>query len=405
MTFWIIAALIGLATGAMLAGPLLRRGGDTTGDSDDQALGIYRDQLAEVDRDLARGVLAPQDADRTRTEISRRLLSADKTGVAPVSDGPVTLNRVLALLAVLAVAGGGIGLYARLGAPGYPDISLQSRLAAGDALRENRGSQSDMEAQAATLPRPPIVLTEDEQNLVTQLRQVVAANPDQVQGWIFLANVERDLENYPAAARAQNEVIRLKADTATTDDYGYLLDLMVAATLGQVSPEAEQVIRILLGRDEKNATGLYYLGLLYAQTDRPDIAFRLWRQVVEGGDIDTIHVQLARAQIEEAAMRAGADYTLPPERGPTAADIANSADMAPEDRDAMIRGMVAQLSDRLASEGGSAGDWARLITAYGVLGETARATEILLEARDVFAASPADVALIDDAARQAGITP
>ncbi len=404
MTFWIIAALIGLVTGAMLAGPLLRRDGAGAGDNDDQALGIYRDQLAEVDRDLARGVLAPQDADRTRTEISRRLLLADKTGVAAISDGSATANRILALLAVLVVAGGGIGLYARLGAPGYPDISLQSRLAAGDALRENRGTQSEMEAQAATLPRPPIVLTDEEQNIVTQLRQVVAANPDQLQGWEFLANVERDLENYAAAARAQNEVIRLKADTATTDDYGYLLDLMVAATLGQVSPEAEQVIRILLGRDETNATGLYYLGLLYAQTDRPDIAFRLWRQVVEGGDIGTVHVQLARAQIEDAAMRAGADYTLPPERGPTAADIANSADMAPEDRDAMIRGMVAQLSDRLASEGGSAGDWARLITAYGVLGETDRATEILLEARDVFAASPADVALIDDAARQAGIT-
>lgn len=71
----------------------------------------------------------------------------------------------------------------------------------------------------------------------------------------------------------------------------------------------------------------------------------------------------------------------------------------------MIQGMVQGLSDRLATEGGPASDWARLISALVVLGETENATAILQEAREIFAASPADLALIDNAATQAGLTP
>ena len=41
-------------------------------------LRVYRDQLREVDRDLARRVLSPEDADRLRTEIGRKILEADR---------------------------------------------------------------------------------------------------------------------------------------------------------------------------------------------------------------------------------------------------------------------------------------------------------------------------------------
>jgi cytochrome c-type biogenesis protein CcmH len=179
---------------------------------------------------------------------------------------------------------------------------------------------------------------------------------------------------------------------------------MVAATAGAVSPEAEAVLREILRRDTENLAALYYLGLLYAQTDRPDVAFRLWRVVVESGQTEAIHVQLARGQIEEAAFRAGVDdYELPAERGPNAAQIADAANMSEEDRTAMIQGMVAQLSARLASDGGTAEEWARLINAYGVLGETERALAIYQEAMLVFAGSESALSAIRSAGVSAGI--
>jgi cytochrome c-type biogenesis protein CcmH len=76
--------------------------------------------------------------------------------------------------------------------------------------------------------------------------------------------------------------------------------------------------------------------------------------------------------------------------------------MTPEERMDMIRGMVAGLSDRLATEGGSPDEWARLIRAYGVLGETDRAAAIWAEAQQVFPVEEA-IAPIREAARAAGV--
>ena len=77
--------------------------------------------------------------------------------------------------------------------------------------------------------------------------------------------------------------------------------------------------------------------------------------------------------------------------------------MNDEDRAQMIAGMVAQLSERLANEGGTASEWARLITALTVLNETDRAQMILEEARTAFAGQEADLEVINAAAAQAGL--
>ena len=70
----------------------------------------------------------------------------------------------------------------------------------------------------------------------------------------------------------------------------------------------------------------------------------------------------------------------------------------------MITGMVDRLAERLASEGGTPEEWARLITALGVLGETDRARTTWREARSVFAGQDAALAAIRRAAQQAGLS-
>jgi cytochrome c-type biogenesis protein CcmH len=76
--------------------------------------------------------------------------------------------------------------------------------------------------------------------------------------------------------------------------------------------------------------------------------------------------------------------------------------MSADDRQAMIQGMVEGLATRLATEGGPPEDWARLIAALGVLGQTERARAILSEARTVFP-DAAMRAPIEAAAAQAGL--
>jgi len=96
-------------------------------------------------------------------------------------------------------------------------------------------------------------------------------------------------------------------------------------------------------------------------------------------------------------------YSLPTLRGPNADDIANAQTMTEGDRQDMIRGMVSQLATRLADEGGPASEWARLISAYGVLGETGNAAAIWAEAQTVFAGADAELATLRAAAEAAGV--
>ena len=410
MLFWITACLIVALVAATLLPSLLRPAQPAAVETSDMR--VYRDQLAEVDRDLARGLLDVAEAGRTRTEISRRLLTADRAanGVEqPADTSPAPqFTRARAAVTVVVLGAAALALYDWLGAPGYPDISRASRIAAGDAMRLGRISQAAAEALA-----PPTTATDvpaADMALIEQLRDAVKTHPDSAQGWGFLAEFETRIGNYPAAARAQEQLIALKTDTATVADYAYLVDLQVAAAGGFVSPQVEQTIRRLLADDDTNLTARYYTGLLYAQTDRPDIAFRLWRDLVEDGQTavekaDDIHVQLARAGVEDMAIRAGVDYELPPEIGPDAADIAAAQDMTPQARQQMIAGMVAQLSDRLATQGGPPADWARLIASLGVLGDTDQARAIWTEAQGVFATDPAAIAQLLTAAQSAGLTP
>jgi cytochrome c-type biogenesis protein CcmH len=69
----------------------------------------------------------------------------------------------------------------------------------------------------------------------------------------------------------------------------------------------------------------------------------------------------------------------------------------------MIRGMVSGLSERLATEGGPPSDWARLISALGVLGQTDEARAILEEARAQFSEDATALDMFTRAAERAGI--
>lgn len=397
--FWFVAFALVAGIVVIFAAALRR---DQTGTADqDYDISIYRDQLREVERDIERGMLSAEDGERARVEISRRILDADRTGSAVVSAQGPSVHVTVAVLATLIFAGAGVS-YLMLGAQGYPDVPLDKRLAEAQEMRDARPSQAELEAGRSDPEMDPETPA-DIVDLMDKLRTAVATRPDDLRGAELLARQEANFGNFIAARAAQDQVVRIKGDAATAQDLSQQAFLMINAAGGPISPEAEQVLITLLQKDPSSTLGTYYSGLMFAQTDRPDLAFRLWRGIVTRPDPDPF-VDLARANIGEAAFLAGIDYELPTRnaRGPSAEDIAAAQDLSEEDRAEMIRGMVTGLEDRLATEGGSVDDWARLIRAYGVLGETGRASTIWNEARSVFAADPAAMNTLRNAARDAG---
>jgi cytochrome c-type biogenesis protein CcmH len=162
--------------------------------------------------------------------------------------------------------------------------------------------------------------------------------------------------------------------------------------------------------DPQNPQARFMAGLLQIQNGRPDRAFPIWATLLAEGPENAPWIQPIRASITDLAWFAGQpDYTPPDPAapgalpGPDAAAVAAAQEMTPAQRQEMIGNMVKGLETRLASQGGTPEEWARLIGALVVMGQDAHARDILAEARTRFAAMPEGLAVIEAAAKKASL--
>lgn len=406
--FWILAAALTAITALAILSPLRRgRGGAAPAAAYD--LRVYRDQLAEVERDLDRGVIGPDDAQRLRAEIGRKVLDADRRAAlsAPATRGGRALWPAVALAAMLASA---VALYLREGVPGAPDMPLAERFAAADAAYRDRPTQAEAEAAAPARPAPDLSQADPEYlAMIDQLRDAVGRNPDDQQGLALLASNEMRLGNLAAARAAQQRLVDLRGDQADAVQLMQLATLMVDAAGGVVTPEAEAVLRRALTLDPTQPQARYLQGVLLIQNGRPDRAFPLWRGLLDEGPEGAPWIAPIRAAIQDLAWLAGDDEyraPAPPAAdlpGPDAGALAAAEDLSPEDRARMIQDMVDRLQQRLATQGGSPEEWARLIAALAMLDQRDQATAILTEARQRFGGAPDALAPIERAATEAGL--
>lgn len=405
MNFWIAAALMsGIVVGFILLALRREIAAQDPAKSDIQ---VYKDQLREVERDLARGTVNADEAEGVRLEVSRRLLEADKKARAEARDAPRAATIAAGVFAAVVLLGGSFGLYSWVGAPGYPDLPLEARLDAAETARLNRPSQEDAETAARELPRQRVEVDPSFEDLIDQLRVAVTERPDDLQGALLLARNEAVLGNFIAAHEAQGRALTLFGPEIPAAAWADYVDMLVLAAGGYVSPRAEDAINRTLEGDPGNGTARYYTGLLAVQTGRPDVAFRVWDALLRRSQEDDPWVVAIRAQIEELAQVAGErSYVIPEtgqDNGPSAEDIANAATLTPAQRIEMIQGMVGGLAERLAREGGPPEDWARLITSLGAIGDQGRALIVAEEAVIVFADDPDALLTIYRARERVGL--
>ncbi|MFN3275182.1 MAG: c-type cytochrome biogenesis protein CcmI [Paracoccus sp. (in: a-proteobacteria)] len=412
--FWILSGALTLIVGLVILLPAWRGRGAGSEPAAAYDLRVYRDQLREVDRDLDRGLIQPEDAQRLRAEIGRKVLDADKrvTQARPTAahGGGLVVAAVLAVL-----LGGTFALYLREGVPGAPDMPIAERFAAAEAAYRTRPTQAEAEAAAPARPAPdPAELDPDYLALIEQLRAAVAQNPQDRQGLSLLVTNEMRLGNLPAAREAAEQLVALQGDQADATDLMRLSSLMIEAAGGIITPEAEAMLVRALRADPGQPQARYLLGVLQIQNGRPDRAFTLWRRLLEEGPADAPWTPSIRAAIEDLAWLAGEAGYAPPEvpagapvmpalPGPDAATLEAAEDMPAAERQQMIEGMVAGLQSRLAHEGGTPEEWARLIMALSVLGRDADARAIRDEAQVRFAGSDEALGVITQAAQDAGL--
>lgn len=365
---------------------------------------VYKDQLQSLGSDLERGVITPEEFEAAKLEVSRRILAADRRAQEEVVVSGAVASKPFMAVITLVLTGGSLGLYAIMGAPELPDQPLQARLEAAKVARESRPNQVEAEVQVGQgAAKAAPAIDKDYLKLIEQLRETMMQRPSDPEGWKLLALHEARAGNMARAWRAKEKMIALVGDKVSGEDYADLAEFMIVATKGYVSVEAEEALANALKLDAKSPRARYYSGLALAQNGRPDVAYRMWIGLLEEGPEDAPWMSLIRGQIGPVARAAGINTTDLDAPGPTAGDVEAASQMSAADRMEMIRGMVAGLAERLATEGGTPNEWARLIRAYGTLGETGKASAIWNEARVTFAADADALSILLEAAQAAEV--
>jgi cytochrome c-type biogenesis protein CcmH len=347
MTLWFVFALMTAAAIFAVLWPLGRHGQPQ---EDGSEAVVYKDQLAEIDRDVAAGLIGSSEADAARVEISRRLLAAADNQRDPPLASSVSLRRSAAIIALVGLPIVAIALYLPLGSPRLGDFPLAERSRAPD------GAQ-------------PL------ENLVAQVEAHLEKNPTDGRGWNVIAPVLARLGRYDDAVRAYRNSIAYNGDSAQRRaDLG---EAIAGAAGGVITAEAKAEFEraVALNADEVKAS--YFLGLAAEQDGRTAEAASIWRAMLAKAPGDAPW----RPLVQAALARVGGPGA------PVLSDDAMAAakGMSETDRGAMIRGMVERLAVRLKQNGDDVEGWLRLVRAYMVMGDEDKAKSALTDARQAVA--------------------
>jgi len=360
-----------LAVVAALAVPMFRRSSILPERAQyDRA--VYRDQLEEVDRDVARGVLTAEEAASARLEIQRRLL-ATQTGktwkIGDTARGPW-----MAVVACLFVVGAAGGLYAWLGAPGMPDTPAGSPAAKAQADATQPGKSAsphtDFRADAE------------------KLQKKLAADPTNAEEWDLYARTVSQLGDWPRALDAYQHAINL--GLTGPEVYAGFGEMQVLAAGGIVLPAARDAFSTALKADPKSLAARYYLALADAQAGEARKAVDAWIALAASVPEDSsMRDEIAR-HVADSARSGGFEAPALPKGAPPSTDadadagtvdgltpeqLKQAEKMTPAERQQMIATMIAQLEAKLQAEPNDLDGWLRLARADIVQGQTAKAVD------------------------------
>jgi len=360
MLFWIIVAVLTASVGAILLYPLLRgaqaaeldRAGETA---------VYRDQLAELDRDRAGGLITAEQAEYAKAEIGRRLLAVSAApDRAPRTAPSRRTYRLAQAFIIILLPGLGLCLYLRTGDPGLPSQPLEARL-------EHPGNDMAI--------------------LVAKAEHHLAEHPDDGKGWDVLAPIYFKTMRLLDAQVAYRNAIRLLGPTP--ERLGSLAETLMASSDGVVTAEAREALQQSVQLEPDNPRAKFYLALAFEQEGKTDSAKSAFMALASESPADAPWLPLVNEHIAKNGGAPAAPPAADPKAlgAPDAEDVAAAQTMNTGDRQQMIKGMVDTLDAKLRDDPNNFEGWMRLIRSYAVLNDKDRASDALKRGLAAFPAS------------------
>jgi cytochrome c-type biogenesis protein CcmH len=366
MTIWLVLALMTLAAIFAVVVPLARRPEAAAGDD----AAVYRDQLGEIERDRARGLLAPEEATAARLEVSRRLLAAGTDPMRQAASQPERLwrRRAIAVLAFLAIPTLAGATYLSVGSPGLPDEPLAARLA---------------------LPPEHQSLAE----LVGRVEAHLTTHPDDGKGWAVVAPVYLQVGRFGDAVQAFRNARRLLGPSAELS--AGLGEALAMQAGGVITADAKAAFQDALKLDPKMPRARFWLARAAEEEGHGAAAAATYRALIKEAPSNAPWLPVVRQALAAEAL--GSEGRMP------AVDPKVLANASPQQRMATIRGMVETLAAQLAAQPHDLGGQLRLIRAWVMLGDRGKAKAAEAAATAAFAGDAAARQRIGDLALGLGI--
>src|SRR5512145_2665241 len=294
MLVWIAFALLTAAVLVPVLAPLARpaRPEEAEGSADAGAIAVYRDQLAEIEAERARGLIGAAEAEAARLEISRRLLqtAAGSEPAAPRGGDAVPGPRHARLALGTAVVAPllALAIYLAHGSPGMPSSPFAAR---SDAARA--------EAELA--------------DLIAKVEARLAKVPEDGKGWEVIAPVYLKLGRFTDAANAYANAARLQGETVKL--LAGLAEASVLASDGIVTERArtayEKILKVEPGRVEAR----FWLAMAKEQDGRLAEALADYRTLLKEAPPEAPYRPPLDLRIKEVSRRMAKASEEPP--GPT----------------------------------------------------------------------------------------
>ena len=380
MLLWISFAVLTALVLMALLSPLRPRAKSGDADRASFDLAVYRDQLAELERDQKAGLIPDTEADAARNEVSRRILAA-QAELATEAKASRPVPAWLSIATVVAVPLIALGGYLQIGRPDLPAQPLQARI-------DGAVANQDMAA------------------MVRQVEQHLEQKPNDARGWMVLAPAYKRIGRYNDAANAYRKALAISGpDADLMTDMG---ESLVLANNGLVSNEAQEVFEAVQKAAPKHMKARFYVALAHRQEGRTADAIAGWTAMLAESAPDAPW----RAAVEQQISSAGGQLPKAPAlaggqmpKGPVLSEeqIQQGQEMSANDRTAMIRSMVEGLDERLTEDGADIDAWLRLIRARMVLGEKDKAADALNRAAEALKDNQQAVARLEETRKALGL--
>jgi len=191
-------------------------------------------------------------------------------------------------------------------------------------------------------------------------------------GWVLLGRGYLSLNDPQDAAAAFRRAIEIAPPQQRPELFSSYGEALALAASGAVTPESEAAFHAALAGNPKDFAARYYLGEAYAARGDGADALALWRSLLADAPPGAAWRGLVIDRIAGLTAQTG---------------------QAPD-----IAAMVERLATRLKSQPADAAGWQRLVRAYAVLGDVAKAHSALSDARTALKNDPAALSALADMA-------